>query len=105
MILAVEKSVGRAINPMAQLSLMLAVGWPYLLLWLCTQIISAGPVYLVEGLVEVLPEAIMVTALEFLVVYFMFVLYTMLAYVLFELHHELGITAVVDIDEVVLNQS
>lgn len=105
MILAVEKSVGRAINPMAQLSLMLAVGWPYLLLWLCTQIISAGPVYLVEGLVEVLPEAIIVPALVFLMIYFTFVLYTMLGYVLFEYQHELGFANVDDDSEDELDQA
>src|SRR5690625_6274645 len=51
MILAVEKSGGRAINPMAQLRLMLAVGSPALLPWAGTQHISAGPVYLGGGLV------------------------------------------------------
>src|SRR5690625_7476114 len=78
---------------------MLAVGWPYLLLWLCTQIISAGPVYLVEGLVEVLPGAIIVPAWGFLMIYVTFVLYTMLGYVLFEYQHELGSADVADDSE------
>src|SRR5690606_17171306 len=56
MLLAVDKSVRRALNPLAQISLMLAVGWPYLLLWLCIQIVSAGPMYLSELLLFLLPD-------------------------------------------------
>lgn len=90
MILAVEKSVRQALNPFALLALMLAVGWPYLLLWVCVQIISAGPVYLLEPLATALPAAALFPVLTGLMVYFTFVLYTMLGYVLFEYHHELG---------------
>ncbi|MDQ2076741.1 DUF4013 domain-containing protein [Marinimicrobium sp. ABcell2] len=104
MILAVEKSVFRALNPFAQMSLMLAVGWPYLLLWLCTQIISAGPVYLLPALFMVLPEAVIFPALVFLMVYFTFVLYTMMGYVLFEYQNELGFATVADEDEDELDQ-
>lgn len=105
MILAVEKSVFRAVNPLAQLQLMLTVGWPYLLLWLCTQIISAGPVYVVQGLVMVLPEAVIVPALVFIMVYFTFVLYTMLGYVLFEYQHELGFANFEDENDGELDQA
>jgi tetratricopeptide (TPR) repeat protein len=93
MILAVEKSVFRAVNPLVQLTLMLAVGWPYLLLWLCAQIISAGPFYVMQGLVYVLPQALLIPVTAVLTVYFTFVFYTMLGYALFEYQHELGFAA------------
>lgn len=89
-LLAVEKSVRRALNPFALLSLMLTVGWPYLLLWFCTQIISVAPVYVIPLLVGVIPDAVVMPAIMMIVVYFVFVLYAMLGYVLFEYQNELG---------------
>lgn len=99
MLLAVEKSVRRALDPLALLSLMFAVGWPYLLLWFCTQIISTGPLYLAQGAIEVLPASAVIPALVSLSVYFTFVLYAMLGYVLFEYQNELGFESVADQDE------
>lgn len=90
MVLAVEKSVSRALNPIALTALMLAVGWPYLLLWLCAQIIMAGPTYAYELMALFLPDGMIYPVLIALAVYFAFVLYTMLGYVLFEYQHELG---------------
>ena len=98
MLLAVEKSVGRALNPLAQLSLMTAVGWPYVLLWFCVQIISAGPYYGFELLSGTLPDILLMPLLVAISVYFTFVLYTMLGYVLFEYQHELGFESAVDED-------
>lgn len=99
MLLAVEKSVRRALDPLALLSLMFAVGWPYLLLWFCTQIISAGPLYLGEWAAGVLPMSAVVPVLVSLSVYFTFVLYAMLGYVLFEYQNELGFKSLTDQDE------
>jgi tetratricopeptide (TPR) repeat protein len=96
MLLAVEKSVGRALNPFAQLSLMTSVGWPYLLLWFCVQIISAGPYYSYDLLSGTLPDLLVMPLLVAISVYFTFVLYTMLGYVLFEYQHELGFESAVD---------
>ncbi len=98
MILAVEKSVRRALDPLALIRLMFTVGWPYLLLWLCTQIISAGPVYALEFLLQVLPGALVLPVIVGISVYFTFVLYTMLGYVLFEYQRELGLDTEIDDD-------
>lgn len=96
MLLAVDKSVRRALNPLAQISLMLAVGWPYLLLWLCIQIVSAGPMYLSELLLFLLPDVMVLPMLVAVSAYFAFVLYTMMGYVLFEYQQELGLAAAVE---------
>lgn len=98
MLLAVDKSVRRALNPLAQLSLMTALGWPYLLLWFCMQIISAGPYYSFDLLLGVLPDTLVIPMLVAVSVYFTFVLYTMLGYVLFEYQQELGFSTLVDDD-------
>lgn len=90
MMLAVEKSVFRALNPLNLLALMLRVGWPYLLLWFCVQVISAGPGYILGWLATALPEAMLLPVFAVLMVYFTFVLYAMLGYVLFEYQTELG---------------
>lgn len=98
MILAVEKSVRRALNPLAQLSLMTAVGWPYLLLWLCVQIVSVGPYYSFDLLAGILSDGLVLPVLVGISAYFTFALYTMLGYVLFEYQQELGFSALVDDD-------
>lgn len=89
-LLAVEKSVRCALNPFAMTRLMFTIGWSYLLLWLCTQIISLAPVYVIPLLLEVMPEAVVMPVIMMVVVYFVFVLYAMLGYVLFEYQNELG---------------
>lgn len=89
-VLAVDKSVRRALNPVILLSVMTAIGLPYLLLWVCTQIISAGPSYILPWLSDFLPEPIFVPVLTAVVVYFVLVLYTMLGYVLYQYQQELG---------------
>ena len=99
MLLAVEKSVTRALNPFALLSLMFAVGWPYILLWLCVQIISAGPYYSFGFLLTALPETLVIPMLIAISVYFTFVLYAMLGYVLFEYQQELGFESTASDDE------
>src|SRR5690606_21680528 len=86
------------VNPMSWVSLMLAVGWPYLLLWLCTQLIAAGPVYILGWSASVLPEVAIIPSVTLLVAYFSLVLYTMLGYVLFEYQHELGYESAPDDD-------
>jgi len=98
MILAVEKSVFRALNPLNLLALMLRVGWPYLLLWFCVQVVSAGPGYILGWLATALPESMLLPVFAVLMVYFTFVLYVMLGYVLFEYQSELGFDAEPDTD-------
>ncbi len=104
MLLAVEKSVGRALNPLALGSLMLSVGWPYLLLWFCVQVISAGPLYVFGWMVAVLPPSAIAPILISTMVYFTFVLYAMLGYVLFEYQSELGFESDGDDDEELAEQ-
>ena len=91
-ILAVDKSVRRALNPLVLLSVMAAIGVPYLLLWFCTQIISAGPAYILPWFADFLPLPILLPAVTATVVYFVLVLYTMLGYVLYQYQQELGYT-------------
>lgn len=91
-VLAVDKSVRRALNPLVLLSVMMAIGLPYLLLWFCTQIISAGPSYILIWLSDLLPEPVFLPVITAIVVYFVLVLYTMLGYVLYQYQQELGYT-------------
>lgn len=97
--LAVEKSVRRAVDVFALSSLMLAIGWPYLLLWFCTQIIWAGPFYIFGWMSAVLPVSAVVPVLVCLLVYFTLVLHAMLGYVLYEYQSELGFESALDGDE------
>ncbi|WP_347329794.1 tetratricopeptide repeat protein [Marinimicrobium locisalis] len=90
MLLAVEKSVCRAINPLALLSLMVTVGWPYLLLWFCAQVIMTGSYYATAVFSNVAEGMVLLPITMALTAYFTFVLYTMLGYVLFEYQQELG---------------
>lgn len=99
MLLAITKSVRESANPLGWLSLMLAVGWPYLLLWLCTQVITAGPDYILEWTASALPDVAIMPSVTLLMTYFSLVLYTMLGYVLFEYQHELGYETAPDEDD------
>ncbi len=99
MVLAVEKSARRAVNPAVLISLMQAVGWPYLLLWLCTLAISAGELFLENILVSVFPRSLIAPVLVASSVYFTLVLFTMLGYVLYQYQHELGLEIHEDDDE------
>lgn len=47
-VLAVNKSVRAALNPVVLSSLMITIGWPYLLLWVCSQAITIGPYILAD---------------------------------------------------------
>lgn len=89
-LLAVGKSVRRAVSPTALISMMLTIGLPYLLLWFCVQLISSGPVYAMEPMAELLPEGWIIPALVAMSLYFSIVTYCMLGYVLFQYQHELG---------------
>lgn len=89
-ILAVEKSLRRALNPLALLAMMTTIGFPYVLLWFCVQLISSGPVYAVEWLAGGLPESLILPVLAGLSIYFAMATYCMLGYVLFQYQHELG---------------
>lgn len=104
MVLAVEKSVRRALNPMALISLMLTIGWPYLLLWLCSQAITIGPYILADFIVgnnadRAPPGMPTLMFINFLISYFSIMLYTMLGYVLFEYQHELGYRTDIEDDQ------
>ncbi|WP_341936295.1 hypothetical protein [Marinimicrobium sp. C2-29] len=101
MMLAVEKSVFRALNPLNLMVLMLRVGWPYLLLWFCTQVISAGPGYILGWLAAALPESMLFPLFAVLMTYFTFALYAMLGYVLFEYQNELGFDVEPEADDLV----
>nr|WP_027329828.1 tetratricopeptide repeat protein [Marinimicrobium agarilyticum] len=90
MLLAVEKSVRRAMNPLALLSLMVTVGWPYLLLWFCAQVITAGPYYATMLFSNVAGGLVLIPITMAFTAYFTFVMYTMLGYVLYEYQQELG---------------
>lgn len=89
-VLAVEKSVRRALNPLNLLVMIMAIGWPYILLWLCTQVLSAGPVLIFESFADSASPGALMPLWVALVTYFTFVLYTMLGYVLYEYQNELG---------------
>lgn len=89
-ILAVDKSLRRALNPLALVSMMAIIGLPYILLWFCVQLISSGPYYAIDILAGVLPESLLFPVLAALSLYFAFVTYCMLGYVLFQYQHELG---------------
>ncbi|MDO3387009.1 DUF4013 domain-containing protein [Gilvimarinus sp. SDUM040013] len=98
-VLAVDKSIRRAINPFNLLHFMLTIGWPYLLLWFCSQAVAAGPYVIADlfmtpqGSVETAseePSFIAIVLLNSISNYFTLVLYAMLGYVLYEYQSELG---------------
>jgi tetratricopeptide (TPR) repeat protein len=92
-ILALEKSLVSTLNPAMIASFIGRIGWPYLLLWLCYQIITGGSALLYVALESMLPTWLLVPAVLFVSLYFWFSANCMLGYVVYQYHDALGHTS------------
>lgn len=89
-ILAIEKTVSAAVNPIKILNFMLRIGWAYLLMWLCYQIVSSGPALLLPVLAKVIPQFLVVPFFVMIGLYFWFVANCMLGYTVYQYQDVLG---------------
>ncbi|WP_323845749.1 hypothetical protein [Microbulbifer magnicolonia] len=98
-VLALEKSLRAAINPLKLLQFTLIIGWPYWLLWLATSAVSAAPGYLLLLIGGKLPLWAIAPVVAASTSYFYIVTSAMMGYICLARQQRLGIIAERD-DEV-----
>lgn len=89
-LLAIEKSVFAALNPAKLFAFVSRIGWPYILVWLCFQIVSSGPDFILPVLYNVIPSFLVFPFLVLLMLYFWCVSCCMLGYTVYQYQEELG---------------
>ena len=96
MVLARERSVLSAVNPIRLLIVMSSIGWPYLLLYFFLVILYGAPGYFFSGQGGDEPNGPFMAASMFVSGYFSLVMCSMMGYCLFQFQEKLGYVAEVD---------
>jgi tetratricopeptide (TPR) repeat protein len=99
MVLAMEHSFFKALNPLLIVSVMTRIGFPYFILVIFLYILSGAGVTVFAVLSPLLPKLFLEGILVFAAMYFMLVMYTMMGYVLYQYHDELGYEVEVEAHE------
>jgi tetratricopeptide (TPR) repeat protein len=102
LVLAVQKRLQDAINPMLLTELMTKMGSGYLVLFVFLQILSGGPYYVFEYFHSWIPENIYLPAFIGVTVYFVFASAHMMGYALLQYQKELGFRAELEDETVVV---
>ena len=100
MVIAIENSFVRAINPLALISIVTRIGWSYLILCIFLLILWGGTSVVMEVLGGG-QRSIHVLLLVYNLVsmYFLLVMYHMMGYVIYQYHEELGFQVEIDAEE------
>lgn len=96
MVLAIEDSVVKAVNPVVLLSLVRRVGWSYLLLYFFLLLLSGGSDVADRIFREHVPQTLFVFISMFAWAYFMLITFNMMGYVIYQYHEVLGFSVDVD---------
>lgn len=91
MILATSESLMQAMNPLAQLKLIVTIGWPYLLLWFALTAVISAPDLAAWLFMDTALEEIGVFIIGALAFYSTVVAYALMGYLLFQHAGALGI--------------
>lgn len=90
MVLAVENSFLRAINPVTLIGVIKRIGTPYLLLWVFLYLLMGGVMEATYYMAQYLPADFYIPISNFMSMYFTLVVFHMMGYVLYQYHEELG---------------
>ncbi|MBL8473522.1 MAG: hypothetical protein KF778_08415 [Rhodocyclaceae bacterium] len=96
MIIAIDNSVWRAVNPFAVLSIMATLGWAYFALFGCLMLLSIATGGVTLLLFVKLPPLAAFAAANFASMYFSLVGFNLLGYSLYQFHQQLGVDVDVD---------
>ncbi len=99
MVLATERSLFKAINPSMLWSVITAIGWPYLALYVFLIMLLGGGILLQNMLYEKIPDALYIPIVSFIGMYFTLIMFNMMGYVIYQYHEELGYHVDMDFDE------
>jgi len=84
-------SAGQALNPLILWGTVRTIGWPYLLLCFFLFLLSTGMQLGAGFVVSVLPQQAVLPLLNAVIVYFSWVMASLLGYVMYQHHDEMGI--------------
>jgi tetratricopeptide (TPR) repeat protein len=93
LVLAVEKKLVSAVNPLLLTELMMKMGSGYLVLYVFLQILGGGPYFVFAYFHDYIPQAIYLPASIAIMVYFTFACAHMMGYALLQYQKELGFRA------------
>ncbi len=90
MVLAVEHSFFRAVNPVTLLGVIKRIGAPYFIMCLFLFFLLSGEDLLTKLMIIYLPETIYQPLAYFISMYFILIMFHMMGYVLYQYHEQLG---------------
>lgn len=90
MVLAVEHSFFRAVNPLMLLVTIKRIGPSYFILCVFLLLLLSGGGLASELLVNVLPQKLWFASSNFISMYFTLIMYNMMGYVIYQYHEQLG---------------
>jgi hypothetical protein len=97
-LLAINKSVFQAVNPIAIYRLMRGIGLPYLVLYAFLMLLY-GSYATLENIISASDNSIMLPVQVFLSFYFMMIMYNMMGYVVLQYHDALGLDINLSLDD------
>lgn len=105
MILATDKRLAKAINPLILIDLMTRMGAGYFVLYGFINILLGGPAVVGELIIGFVPQSYHITALIFISLYFWFATAYLMGYALMQYQRELGSIAVTEEGELEYDES
>lgn len=97
MVIAIDHSFFRALNPLVLAGIVRHIGWSYLLLYFFLLLLWGGSTTAVSVLYGRVPTLIFVAMYAFASMYFMLIMFNMMGYVIYQYHEELGFSPEVDV--------
>lgn len=104
LVLAVEKKLPAAVNPLLLTQLMMKMGSGYLVLYVFLQILGGGPYFIFEYFSDYIPEGIYLPANITVTAYFLFASACMMGYALLQYQKEIGYRAELEEETVVVEK-
>lgn len=90
MVIAVENSFSKAINPFALLAIVKRIGWPYLVLFVFIVILKQGADIVMSGVSSSTAHSLFLFVYNIFFSYFLLIIFHMIGYVIYQYHEELG---------------
>ena len=90
MVLAVEHRFFRAINPIRLLEVIHRLGSAYFIMCLYILLVLVGAMEVTNLMIEYLPTSIYLPVGNFIIMYFILVMFNMMGYVIYQYHEKLG---------------
>lgn len=98
LVLAVEKELPAAVNPVLLTQIMTKMGLGYFVLYVFLNILSGGPYYVFQYFIDYIPESVYLPAFAGATIYFAFAAASMMGYALLQYQKELGYRAELEED-------